>query len=94
MLAILFPKWLQSQRLKHFIIFVCSFCMIRLLGKLEYLEKSNSDMDFTLHTGRKIPASRIAFRTRTNFSIGMKMSQRAPSLKAFDVSNFAILIDF
>ena len=42
-------------------------------------------MDFTLHTGRKIPASRIAFRTRTNFSIGMKMSQRAPSLKAFDV---------
>ena len=55
---------------------------------LEYLEKSNSDMDFTLHTGRKIPASRIAFRTRTNFSIGMKMSQRAPSLKAFDKSEY------
>ena len=59
--------------------------MIRLLGRLEFWKKSNSDMDFTLHTGRKIPASRIAFRTGTNFSIGMKMSQRAPSLKAFDV---------
>ena len=57
----------------------------KIIRQTRILEKSNSDMDFTLHTGRKIPASRIAFRTGTNFSIGMKMSQRAPSLKAFDV---------
>ena len=45
-----------------------------------YRKKSNSDMNFTLHTGRKIPAvAFIAFRTGTNqpSSIGTKMSQRA-----------------